>query len=210
MIAALVSSALPLLLAATADAAPLAPTVHLEADTVRADENGTWVIPITFHNPGPMGLYGDSMYVDVTDLDPGVSRAPRRSTVSMGFWIKRGGAVGGGEDKTLPFSLQATCERAKLALRMYVHDGGHVAYTFRESLLAGPGALAASMPSAFLELKGKRIEIMTAATAVTGPVPHTARRLRSVPGSAASFASAASSAASVAGPAMSAGPSESP
>jgi pimeloyl-ACP methyl ester carboxylesterase len=171
MILALVNAALPLLLAATAEAAPALPAVHLDADTVRADDKGTWVVPLTLHNPGAMGLYGDSMYVDITDLDPGVSRAPRRSTVSMAFWVQRGGAVGGGEDKTLMLSLQATCERARIALRMYEHDGAHASYVFRESLLAEPGAQSAALPSTFLALKAGRIEIVTAGSTTAGPAP---------------------------------------
>lgn len=173
MMVALLNAALPLLLAATANAAPLAPTVHLEADTIRADENGSWTIPFTLHNPGEYGLFGDSLFLDITVLDRGVSRTPRHNSLAFPFLIQQMGTVGAGEDKPMSFSLAAPCERAALVVRLYLHGGGHgPAYAFRETLTAEPGALTAAMPSTFVTARGnKQIECLSAPASASGPVP---------------------------------------
>ena len=168
----LLNAALPLLLAVTTNAAAVVPTLRVSPDTVRTDENGTWPLAMVVHNPGQFGLYGDSLFADITDLDPGVSRSPRATTVPLSFILQRGGAVGSNEERALTVSPPATCERARIVLRAVMHSGDGKSYAFRESLVAEPGPLSAALPSSFLTVKGRRVEIVTVpASGAVGAVP---------------------------------------
>ncbi len=171
MITALLHAALPLLLAATTDAAAGAPTVRVASDTVRADENGMWPLTLALRNPGQYSLRGDSLFADVTDLDPGVSRAPRTTTATLSFFIQRAGTVGSNENKVCTIAFLASCERARIVLRLAMHDGGGTPYAFRDSLVAEPGPLAAALPSSFVVVKGRRVELVTVPAGAAGKVP---------------------------------------
>ena len=167
MITALTHAALSLLLAATADAAlPAAlPTIHCVADTVRADDQSLWTVPLIVHNPLQYSLTPDSMFVDITVLDRGVSRAPRRTTLAPGGAGRAGQAISSGDDSQMALSLNAIAEHARIVVRYYAHDGQKHAYALSDSMLADGGVLTDQFPSAVLHVNGREVEI------VPGPAP---------------------------------------
>jgi pimeloyl-ACP methyl ester carboxylesterase len=166
-------TALALLLVAGTAAAAERPSFAVDADTVAADRRGNWAIPVTMRNPGEMGLYGDSLRVEVLDRDPGVSRAPRLHTSGFDFLLRRMGTMGAGEERRFSLVLAAPCESALIRIHAYAHtgsDGPPSAWT--DSVLATPGPLSAAMPSEFLQVDGRRVELVAApAPEGAGTVP---------------------------------------
>ena len=147
------------------------PTMTCDADTVRADELGDWHFALTVTNPGTYSIRGDSLIAEVTDLDPGVTRAPRHSRLSLDIFFRAAGTVSAGETGSPHPMFPATAERARIVFRGYVHDNQGGAYAFRDSVIAEGGPLTDAHASRFTKVKGKRIEIVSSPANGAASVP---------------------------------------
>ncbi|HEV2105373.1 MAG TPA: hypothetical protein VGU27_06540, partial [Candidatus Eisenbacteria bacterium] len=139
------------------------PSLAATPDTLRADEQGSWNTTATLHNPLAVGLFPDSLCVDLEDGDPGVPSGPRAYTLREDAMAGAMGAIGGGEDHTFSWMLAAPFERGGVTLRLHLHDHDGHAFVVRHTLVADGGPLSDSLPSTFATAGGRRVEVVLAA-----------------------------------------------
>lgn len=158
-------------LATARAAAADAPVLVAEADTVRTDENHTWTANFLIRNNVRAGLYPDSLFLDVEDLDAGQTRTPRRTTTSLATLVRMMQPMAAEDSSVFTYNTSATAEHARLGFRMYLHDalGGH--HEIRYPIMLDGGVLTDAFPSRTLTAANARSVEVVAATPMNATAP---------------------------------------
>jgi dienelactone hydrolase len=152
--------------AATAPAAPESP-IHATLTTtpeakIETSDDFMWSVPFDLANQGERGIYCDSLVCDVEDLDPGVTHASRHSRVVITAVSRLVASLSAGESTQFQIQLRATCEHARIASRLYVHDGDHNARALDTAAIEADAApIAVAHPSQMLKTHSGQIEYLS-------------------------------------------------
>ena len=154
-----------LMLAATAALArteapkkPADPARLVPADsTVETGADFNWTVTLTIENPAPTGLYLDSLFCEVSDLDPGETGEPRTSRIDLTGLVRIAPTLGSEGSNVFQHAGPASAENARLHYRMFVHRTGGKPFVLDAVVMATPGASNAYV-SEFLESGGRKVE----------------------------------------------------
>ncbi len=152
-------------------AAAEAPVLVAEADTVQSDENHTWSAEFLIRNNVTTGLYADSLFLDIEDLDAGETRTPRRTTTSLATLVRLMQPIAAEDSSVFTYSTSTMAEHARLGFRMYLHDalGGH--HEVKYAMVLNGGVLTDAFPSKLIAAANKRAVEVVAATPMNAAAP---------------------------------------
>ena len=112
-------------------AAQAEPQLVLPTRPVRATPTFFWRFPVKILNPLPVGLFVDSMWVEVKDLDPGVTGAPREVSLPINVAMRARPAISGGDSLLFAYSGNVMAESAYVTVHMRAHTGAGKKYERR-------------------------------------------------------------------------------
>jgi pimeloyl-ACP methyl ester carboxylesterase len=147
--------------ATAAASSPIRARLECVAPRVEATDDLIWNVPFSLANYGEHGIYSDSMTCDIEDLDPGITHGPRHSRVAIATIGRLVSALSVGDSTVFQVQVRATCERARLSCRLYVHDGEHNTATFDAGTETDPAPIAVAHPSQFLKGAAGQIEYVS-------------------------------------------------
>jgi len=161
--------------AATPPPAPAAmelPIFKADSSTVEADDHLQWLIPFTIQNGFPVGVYFDSLFCTVEDLDPGETRAERVTTIDVSH-VVAGNSASAGDLYAFSYVAPATAEHARLTFRLVVSRADKTRNSITTVVEAIPGPVSRDHPSQFLTVNGRRVEyvLFPAQGDTSSPVP---------------------------------------
>jgi dienelactone hydrolase len=158
---------------APAGAAPAAlPLLRLAQSGVASSDAYTWALELPIVNPLETGLYLDSLALEVDDLDPGETRAARRTRVDLSFLLHLTPSLAAGDSTSLRFEANAVAERAHLTFTLHARDAQGGAYVSSATLDAEPGEAWRRVAPESLTVGGRRVEIaFLPAEGVEGAAP---------------------------------------
>jgi pimeloyl-ACP methyl ester carboxylesterase len=142
--------------APTAQAAELA-TFLPDTAAIEADDHLAWRISFTVHNNYPVGVYLDSLFCEVQDLDPGETHGERTQNLDVSH-IVAGNSISAGDLLPISYVMPATAEHAHLGFRLVLHRADKTTSTLHTEVEAMPGPISRDHPSKFLNVHGKRVE----------------------------------------------------
>lgn len=143
--------ALLVLLAPSARSQPGGVQFRAAVDTLRADENLTWILPLVIRNDGTRGLYVDSLWLEARDGGGPVQRFDFQPL------IKGMRAISVGDSNELRLSAPASLERGRAQLRLSAHDGDGQRLTAALEFAIAAGVLDAHV-SRLTQVNGRAIE----------------------------------------------------
>jgi dipeptidyl aminopeptidase/acylaminoacyl peptidase len=133
------------------------PTFAPDTSTIEADEHLQWSIPFTIVNKFPVGMYLDSLFCEVQDLDPGETRAERVTMIDVSH-IVAGNSASAGESYPFTYVAPALAEHARLSFRLVLSRADKSRTTLTTVVEAMPGPISRDHPSEFLTVNGRRVE----------------------------------------------------
>lgn len=154
-------------------AAPMElPIFKADTSTIEADDHLQWQIAFSIQNRFPVGVYFDSLFCTVEDLDPGETRAERVSTVDVSY-VVAGNSASAGDIYAFNYAAPASAEHAKLTFRLVVSRADKTRNSVTTVVEAMPGPVSRDHPSQFLTVNGRRVEylIFAAKGDTTAPAP---------------------------------------
>jgi len=151
-------------------AAPLVPRLSAEPQRIEADQSQMWNLPVLITNPFDAGLYLDSLWCQVEDLDPGETRGERTSRVNMSGALRVLPSISAHDSASFQPSLAATAEHARLTLHLFTHRADNVPYALTTVIEADPGPVSRLYPSQFLDLAGRKVECVLVPSSDSGSV----------------------------------------
>src|SRR5439155_21522254 len=92
-----------------------------ESPAVETGADFLWRVDLLITNPDSLGLYLDSLTCEVTDLDPGETRAERVSRMDLTRLVQLVNSVPAGDSTIVQHSGPAVSEHAKLVYRLHGH-----------------------------------------------------------------------------------------
>jgi len=119
-----------------------------------------WEVRFTLSNPLPSGLYMDSVYVDTEDLDPGVTRTPRKGRLSMQRMVGIISDLSAGEGTYFQLESPSPFEHGWLDFHLVTTDAGKRRYPLHVRVEVTPGPTPARYPSRFLTVEGRKVEVV--------------------------------------------------
>lgn len=111
------ASLIAMVAAGPARSAPGGLRLSSEVDTLRADEQFNWSLPLQIHNSGTRGLYVDSLWLHVH----GESGAPDR--LDFQALVRGMAAISVGDSGTYRLNVPASHARGRVVLTVMAHDG---------------------------------------------------------------------------------------
>ena len=133
------------------------PTFVPDTSVVEADEHLQWSIPFTVENKFPAGMYLDSLFCEVQDLDPGETRAERVTMIDVSH-VVAGNSASVGESYPFTYVAPAIAEHARLSFRLVVSRADKSRTTLNTVVEAMPGPVSRAHPSQFITVNGRRVE----------------------------------------------------
>jgi dipeptidyl aminopeptidase/acylaminoacyl peptidase len=133
------------------------PTFAPDTSVIEADDHLQWSIPFTIENKFPVGMYFDSLFCEVQDLDPGETRAERVTIQDVSVGVA-GNSVSAGEIYSFTYVAPAIAEHARLSFRLVVSRADKSRTTLTTDVEAMPGPFSRDHPSQFLTVNGRRVE----------------------------------------------------
>ena len=128
-----------------------------------------WSISLEVTNPGGTGLYLDSLWCEVQDLDPGETRAERNTRIDLSGVLKMLSSIPAQDSTVFQHAGPAAAEHARLTYTLLAHRMDGVRFTFATTVEVTAGASATAYPSQFLEVAGHKVEyVMVPALLDTG------------------------------------------
>jgi pimeloyl-ACP methyl ester carboxylesterase len=127
---------------------------------ITTSEDLRWAVNFSIINPLAGGLYMDSVYCDMEDLDPGETRAPRTTRMNLQHLLAIIPNLSAGENGYFLFEGSAACEKANLDFHLVTHDAAGTVYRLAARIEAGPGPLAERCPSRLLTVQGRAVEVV--------------------------------------------------
>lgn len=158
---------------APAGAAAREPVLLLPERPVTATPDFRWRFMIRILNPLEFGLFVDSMWVEVADLDPGVTGNPKQFRLPMNMLARQRSAISGGDSLLFAYSGNALCESAALTIHMHAHTGTGKRYTRSGKVEIRPAQQSRQIASEKIVVAGRSIELLrlngTGGSANLGP-----------------------------------------
>jgi dipeptidyl aminopeptidase/acylaminoacyl peptidase len=142
-----------------APAPPELPTFKADTSMIEADDHLQWSIPFTIENRFTVGLYLDSLFCEVQDLDPGETRAERVTRIDVSH-VVAGNSASAGETYPFNYVAPAIAEHARLTFRLVVSRADKSRTTLTTVVEAMPGPVSRDHPSEFLTVNGRRVEVV--------------------------------------------------
>jgi dipeptidyl aminopeptidase/acylaminoacyl peptidase len=133
------------------------PIFEADTSTIAADDHLQWLISFSIQNRFPVGVYFDSLFCTVEDLDPGETRAERVTTIDVSH-VVAGSSASSGDLYTFSYVSPAYAERARLTFRLVVSRADKTRNSITTVVEAMPGPVSRDHPSQFLTLNGRRVE----------------------------------------------------
>ena len=87
----------------------------------QATESAEWRVPIKVINDLDDGLFGDSLWCETEDLDPGITGAGRRTRGSSNAISTVMKSLGEHDSTVVTFAGIANCEHARLTFHLFAH-----------------------------------------------------------------------------------------
>lgn len=138
--------------------APMAlPTFKPDTSVIEADDRLQWSIRFTIDNRSPVGMYLDSLFCEVQDLDPGETGAGRVTRLDVSH-IVRGNSASAGALLPFTFVAPASAEHARLSFRLVFSRADNSRTALTTLVEAMPGPVSRDHPSQFLTVNGRRVE----------------------------------------------------
>ena len=135
------------------------PTFKADTSMIEADDHLQWSIPFTVENRFTVGLYLDSLFCEVQDLDPGETRAERVTRLDVSH-IVTGNSASAGEIYPFNYVAPAIAEHARLTFRLVVSRADKSRTTLTTVVEAMPGPISRDHPSEFITVNGRRVEVV--------------------------------------------------
>jgi dipeptidyl aminopeptidase/acylaminoacyl peptidase len=148
------------------------PTFAADSSVIEADEHLQWLIHFEVVNKFTVGLYLDSLFCTVEDLDPGETREPRVTTIDVSH-VVAGNSASAGDSYAFSYVAPAIAEHARLTFRLVVSRADKTRNTLTTTIEAMPGPVSRGHPSQFITVNGRKVEylIFPAQGDTTSPVP---------------------------------------
>jgi pimeloyl-ACP methyl ester carboxylesterase len=138
---------------------------------IATDADFSWSVTLEIRNLGDSGLYLDSLFCLVEDLDPGETRLPRSHTLDLRYLTKLTPSLSAGDGNVIQHTGPAMAEHARLTYTMYCHRSAGGPFPLTIGVEAKPGGSAA-YPSKLLEVGGRKVEtVLVPALRDTGRGP---------------------------------------
>ncbi len=138
---------------------------------IPTDAEFNWSVTLEIVNAGDSGLYLDSLFCLVEDLDPGETRMPRNHTLDLRSLTKLTPSLSAGDGNVIQHTGPATAEHAKLTYTMHCHRSVGAPFTLTVGVEAKPAGSAA-YPSKLLDVDGRKVEcVLVQALRDTGRGP---------------------------------------
>lgn len=125
------------------------------ADTLAADEGGLWQLELRIVNRLGLGIYLDSLMLQVREAGTGAVTGMNLRQLGAAF-----SNVSAGDSVAFRFGHPASCERGLLVMRWYGHDGQKTAHVAADSIAVGPGEFEKAHPSRVVTAGGRRVEVV--------------------------------------------------
>lgn len=171
LFAALSSAPVPAPAAAPKTAPPPMdlPIFKPDTSTIEADDRLKWPIRFSIQNRFPVGMYLDSLFSEVQDLDPGETRAERVTRYDISRLVA-GNAASAGDTYGFSYVAPAIAERARLTFRLVISRADKTRNSLTTVVEAMPGPVSRDHPSQFLNVDGRKVEyVLFRAPADTAP-----------------------------------------
>jgi dipeptidyl aminopeptidase/acylaminoacyl peptidase len=148
------------------------PTFTTETPSIEADDHLQWTIPFTVVNKFTVGMYLDSLFCTVEDLDPGETRTERVTTLDVSY-VVTGNSASAGDTYAFTYVAPAVAEHARLTFRLVISRADKTRNTLTTVLEAMPGPVSRDHPSQFITVNGRRVEylVLPAQGDTTSPAP---------------------------------------
>ena len=143
-----------------AEPAPAAielPTFSADTSAIEADEHLQWQISFTVVNKFTVGMYLDSLFCTVEDLDPGETRTERVTRLDVSH-VVAGNSASAGDSYPFNYVAPAIAEHARLTFRLVISRADKTRNTLTTVIEALPGPVSRDHPSQFLTVNGRRLE----------------------------------------------------
>src|SRR5438552_9551449 len=124
----------------------------------QATESAEWRVPIKVINDLDDGLFGDSLWCETEDLDPGITGAGRRTRGSSNAISTVMKSLGEHDSTVVTFAGIANCEHARLTFHLFAHTASGEVHEGSGRCETAPSLIARSFHSSFLVDKGRQIE----------------------------------------------------
>jgi dienelactone hydrolase len=174
VVASVAATELPAADAPAPDALPANPDssrLTSEEPEILTDADFTWIVTLQVMNGLEAGLYLDSLFCDVEDMDPGETRADRRTRLDLRSLSQLSPAIPALSSNVIQHSGPALAERARLTYSLHCHRSTGAPFTLKTVVEAKPGGSAA-YPSTLLDVGGRKVElVMVPALRDTGRGP---------------------------------------
>lgn len=165
-------AAASLAFAAPSHAAPGAgPRLDPQFTVLEADEELTWRAPFYVINPLGVGLYLDSLSLEIEyrgTLAPG---APARSSEDATALIQSTGSVSAGDTAYFEYIGPALAESARVTFRLVAHEGSNKVWRLAQAFDATPGPYSRAHPSRVLHAGGRNVEFVLLEPRAGAPRP---------------------------------------
>lgn len=149
-----------LLLARPADPAATGPSLTMLPARIVAGPALSWKGSLEVENRSDQVLTLDSLTVVVRDLDAGETRAPRETSLPLERVIPAERSIAARGRMTIPFEVPAPAESASLRFEARMSSAGGQTMTLRALGEATPGPTSRRLPSQFLAVEGRRVEMV--------------------------------------------------
>ncbi len=134
-----------------------APGLVPETTQIETGADFGWAETLHITNPGRVGLYLDSLYCDVEDLDPGRTHGVRTSRVSLTPLVQIVHSIPAGDSSLIDYSGPAVSEHARLVFHLFAHRADGTTVALDTTVEAVPGA-SKTYASQFAGADGSRVE----------------------------------------------------
>jgi pimeloyl-ACP methyl ester carboxylesterase len=130
-----------------------------EEPEILTDAEFNWVVTLQVTNGLESGLYLDSLFCDIEDLDPGETRADRRTRLDLRSLSQLSPAIPALSSNVIQHSGPALAERARLTYSLHCHRSTGSPFTITTVIEAKPGGSSA-YPSTLLDVGGRKVELV--------------------------------------------------
>jgi dipeptidyl aminopeptidase/acylaminoacyl peptidase len=144
-------------------------TFQSDSASVQADDHLQWTIPFVIENKYAVGIYFDSLFCTVENLDPGETHTDRISVLDVSY-IMAGNTLSAGDSYPFTYSGPSVVEHGRLTFRVAFHRADQSRNAISTQVEVMPGPVSQAHPSQFLTVNGKRVEYV-AFPAVRESVP---------------------------------------
>jgi len=134
------------------------PSFEVAQQDLETSDANSWTVPLTIRNTTAGGVYLDSAYVEVESLDPGETRTPRLTKVSLPAFPRMMPSISAGESGTFDFQRPAIAEHARLTFRVHLKNFSGKGEWYAATAEVKPGPFARAHPSQFVSSGGKKVE----------------------------------------------------